>query len=82
MPASWNAAVSSGLSAVSQRTEDSVSGRITPTLPVAGAELLAPPAEVVLPPGAGAVTGRRCRSRPARPRLRRRWPRGPVHFCA
>jgi len=35
-PAASNAAFSAGRSAVSQRTEDSVSGRMTPTLPLAG----------------------------------------------
>src|SRR5690348_15791454 len=35
MPASWNAFCSAGRSAVSQRVDDWVSGRITPTVPLA-----------------------------------------------
>ena len=49
-PASLNAASSWGRSADSHRGEDLVSGRITPTLPLAAALLLLPPLALLLPP--------------------------------
>src|SRR5215470_16409074 len=55
MPASWNACCSSGRSNDSQRTDDFVSGRITPTLPPAAAAVDAAPPAAAAVDAAGAA---------------------------